>query len=265
MATLLNNQNPQETWGQWLSRFALGNPARTEKLSRYTPEIQNELNQNILELLQGSGSNGLQRQTNKQLQQEVIPNIASRFLSSGNRNSGAFQAALGSAAADTLQNNRLQELMSLLSAGAQDTNYFPSEPGVAQQILPAAVELGKAYLNPVGTGLGWLNALMEGQPQAQTPQSPAPIGQSQPVQMGAASLPSQDAVLQKIVDSLLFKNAPSSQQNTEFNLPQERNPNAFRLGGSSLGPDQQSQSAMNLLRALIMKNNSGASSFGSFQ
>lgn len=240
--------------------FLFGQPARTELMSRYTPEIQQSLNQNILQYLQGQGTSPMQQQATRQFQSDIIPAIAERFAGRGA--SGALQGKLGAAGAglaENLQARRFQELMSLLQAGGQETNYFPAQPGLAQFLPQAAIELGKAYLTGgaslPATGLSALQGLFGGQ-SGQPTEGPRPLT-SAPSFAGtetqASTFTPRDTALQNLIDSILGRQIPGLQKQGEMIPSPETQPGSYRLGGNALTQQLQNPVLQQVLGQLKQK------------
>ncbi len=160
--------------------FLFGSAPKNEQLSRYTPQIQSGLNQNILQQLQGlQGNKGfdfapIAQQRTKEFQTSTIPGLAERFTSMNGQNSSAFQGALGQAGSDLQsqlaslqsqyglqaqgqQNNLLQ---SLLGLGQQENLYHERQPGFLENLGTAAAGgLGQAAGLYATGGLGGLGGL----------------------------------------------------------------------------------------------------------
>jgi len=100
-----------------LMDFLFGQPARTEQISRFTPQQTQMLNrggaygmqglQNLApqyqQLMQGLDFNPIEQNAMRQFQQQTVPGLAERFSSMGSggaQGSSAFAQSLGGAGAD---------------------------------------------------------------------------------------------------------------------------------------------------------------------
>lgn len=249
-----------------ISQSLLGQPARTEQQSMYTPEIQNQLNDQIMQLLQGKGQSPFEQQTMKQFHSQIVPSITEKFLGSGQeRNTGSLPATLGAAGAglaQDLQSQRQNSLLQLLNAGKQETNLYKSQPGLIDNLIPALTELGKAYFQSQGQNketdkiesiIAELKK-MSGQSD-DTPESTNTFERSY-AEKAPISLSPQDSALQKLIDSLIEKNTPQSPSFTQA-APYESNPNFYQLGGKAVPANQQGNITNLLLQALAANRPGG--------
>jgi hypothetical protein len=231
------NQTPQETWGQWGSRLFAGTPAYTQQFSRYTPEIQQDLNQQIQQLLSGQGKTPMEQQTLRQFKSDILPNINERYAGMGASSSqNAAQENAGSNLAQNLQGDRLQMLMQLLQAGQQENTYFKSQPGIAQQIIPAAAQVAGAYFNPGGGILDQIKNMFGGGGAQEGQNGQEGIQPSQQQQYNAPQqLNARDRATQSIFDQLIAHNAgniyPKQQQGNPTDPFSFQGKPTYQLGG----------------------------------
>lgn len=142
--------------------FFKGTPGGFAQQSRFTPGIQQALNQNIMQLLSGLGNQdylqGMAQEARKNFQQQTVPSIAERFtsLGEGAQSSGAFAGALQGAGADLEKQIALQGLgqqqqlqgqllPALLGLGQMENLYVPGQQSGFQAMLPGLAQgLGRA-------------------------------------------------------------------------------------------------------------------------
>lgn len=127
-----------------------GTPEQSSQVSRFNPQIQQQLNQLISQKLanqsQGFDFAPIEQQARTGFQQQTVPALAERFSALGARGSSAFTQALGQAGAGLEQSlaalkskyglqQQTQEqnlLKALLSLGQQENLYSPAQPGFVE-------------------------------------------------------------------------------------------------------------------------------------
>lgn len=146
-------------FGQKLSEFFFGSDPRMQQASLLNPQqqgLQNQGIQQLMQLLQGGGSQGIggapgsfepiAQRARTQFQTQTVPGLAERFTALGGQNSSAFQGALGSAASGLeeglaaqgsqyglQQNAQLQNLIQMLLGFSARPSFenlvFQGQPG----------------------------------------------------------------------------------------------------------------------------------------
>jgi hypothetical protein len=120
-----------------------GRDAKSEQYSNYTPEIQQQLNQQIQQLLSGQGKTPMEEQALRQFKSDILPNINERYAGMGASSSqNAAQENAANQFGKQLHAGRLDELLKLLQAGQQGTNFFDRVPGAADQLIPSLANAG---------------------------------------------------------------------------------------------------------------------------
>lgn len=172
---LTSNRGGWERFGD----LFLGSPAMQGQFSLNTPQQSQFLNQDILSLLPQ-----LLQQTNQRTQggfeaiknkaitnfnTDTIPSLAERFTAMGNnRNSSAFQGALGSAGAGLQENLAGLESQYNLQQGGQQQNLLLSllglflRPQFENNFMAGGQGIFHGLAQGVGQGIGGLGAASVG-------------------------------------------------------------------------------------------------------
>ena len=158
-------------------QFFTGAPGKVEQVSRFSPDIQKQLQPLLMQALQGLG--GDQSQLTRGFQpikqnalrtfnQDIVPSLAERFTSTGGghdlSSSGAFASQLGSASSDLASmlgaqeaqygQNEKQSLMQLLGLGQMENIPLAGQSGILEKIFPGLFDLlSKAGIGVAGGAL----------------------------------------------------------------------------------------------------------------
>ena len=152
-----------------------GSPEKFGQISRFTPEVQQQINNLLSQTLTRLGSNQfdfgpIEEQARKGFKERTIPGLAERFISQfGSTRSSGFGNALGSAASELESNlaamkqdyglRQQSQLQSLLGLGQQEPFYQPRQSGMLEQLLLSLLMGGgRAAGNYLG-GASGLSAL----------------------------------------------------------------------------------------------------------
>jgi len=159
---LMNPQGMQQPTGNAFT----GYNAQTQQLPRYTPQVQNVLNQiapQAFQQIQQNQSNfaPLRQQAMERFQTETVPSIAERFAAlngQGTRGSSGLNSALAGAGAglerqlagdeQMFNMQRQQQLMQLLGIGLN--------PSFENIYMPQTTGIAGGLASGVGQGLGML-------------------------------------------------------------------------------------------------------------
>ena len=158
---------------------AFGNtPAKNTQVSRFTPQVQGNLNQLTQQAFQSQQQQKpfdfapIEQRARTNFASQTVPSIANRFLAGNTRNSSGFQQALGSGAADLevgieqLRNQFGQQgfgnLMQLLQQGQPENIYEPEQQGFGSQTGSALLQILPLLLGSAGgIGGGALGQLLQ--------------------------------------------------------------------------------------------------------
>jgi len=163
-----------------LGSFLFGKRGRNEQFSKYAPGVQNLINQNLTQGLQGMQGGGfdfapIEQKARTNFSTQTIPSLAERFtaMGGGANSSSAFGGAMGQAGAgleESLagmkQNYNLQQqqlLQQLLGLGQMENMYRPETGGLMGSLAGPLSKMGLKMGNSAAMSHGlYGRGMMEG-------------------------------------------------------------------------------------------------------